>query len=834
MISFFESTDLKSRFEINKRNENILVICFILLYVFLNLAYGILDNATWDDDCPGRIYNTMIAFEKPEHFISVWNRPLFVLLFAPLLPIGINVVFISMILISATSAYFLYLGAKKKKMQNAFMVVPLLLFQTFYFSVSRNAETEPLAVALLCFGFYFLVHKKWLGFAIVGGLLPLARLELAVFLAIWAFYLLKDKQYKYILFLGLPTLLWNIAGGFIADDFLYLVSNTIGRDNSSNRYGHKSFVHYFQRYIYMIGPVIYVFFLLGLIYKTHKKRVDSFVYLQFVFGFMLYVAFSWKFNIGNSAGFLRNLIPLAPLTALIALDGYNFMWNVIISFDRKSGLIAFPTPERDYIVLTDQEFNVLNSKKRRQYLSEVRSWNESAGKRDKEKDLFNQKNKRSRLQNILILAFLMLALVSSVYLYHSLEMHSHHDFLTKNNYTNLQITGGVLLSVIGLFFIIRFSLFKQNQIYIFGILIALGAVGFTAITEPPNENMNPERETMKEVSDFYTSSYLKDQLTFVNHIWFFWANGLDRYDSLKYKNVTKANLNDALPNEVLIYETHYSHRLAGDVPLKWFKNHKEWVMLSRFISSNNGFQCIIFQKTDASKKSILASHNKFLKNHLNNTSGFYQRGLYHHKNKQFKLATKDYSESLKDTSSFFLSSKYFNRGLSYFSSRKYHLAIKDFKTNFALKNTKSDALFNISSCFTNINEFDSAIFYLDKTIALRPKYQKAFINKGVLLRKKNKKEEALKAFNQVININPKNENALLQRAQINFESRNWKPCVKDLNSVIKLKPNTSNNYFIRGLCNKELKQMKLCCKDWSKAKFLGDKRAQQYLNFYCR
>jgi hypothetical protein len=154
------NTGLSKRLKLIAKDEKILVGVLILIYVAINITYGIFDDATWDDDCPTRIYNARNAFNDPKQFIALWNRPLFMLIFSPFVFLGTDVVFAIMVLISALASYYLYLGAKKIELQNAFMVVPLLLFQTFYFSVSRNAETEPLAVALLCFGFYFLTHQK--------------------------------------------------------------------------------------------------------------------------------------------------------------------------------------------------------------------------------------------------------------------------------------------------------------------------------------------------------------------------------------------------------------------------------------------------------------------------------------------------------------------------------------------------------------------------------------------------------------------------------------------------------------------------------------------------
>ena len=94
-------------------------------------------------------------------FISRWNRPLFVILFALPFQLSKHMVLI-MAILSGAGAVALYRSAVQLKMKNAFLVVPLLLFQTFYFTTSRSALTEPLIAIILSFGLYFYLNKKWL------------------------------------------------------------------------------------------------------------------------------------------------------------------------------------------------------------------------------------------------------------------------------------------------------------------------------------------------------------------------------------------------------------------------------------------------------------------------------------------------------------------------------------------------------------------------------------------------------------------------------------------------------------------------------------------------
>jgi tetratricopeptide (TPR) repeat protein len=810
--------------------EKYVVWILLFLYTVVNLAFGFLEDATWDDDCPTRYYNTLNAFNEPHHFISVWNRPLFVLVFAPIVHLGRNSIFISMVIITAIAAYYLYKGVKKTGAGNAFMIIPFLLFQTYFFSISRNAETEPISVALLCFGFYFLTHKKWLWFAVVGGLVPLARLELSVLLIFWAWYLFKERQYYYILLLGLPTLLWNIAGGIINDDFMYVINQTIGKENSSNRYGHTDFNHYFLRYIYVVGPVIYLFFIIGLIEKVRQLKMDIFIFWQMVVGFLLYVVFSWKLNMGNSAGFLRNLIPLAPLTALLALDGFNALWETFLGGVKKGTQMV--VPEKDFQELSDAEIQQLPTKQRKTLLSKMDAYEEKLAQAEKLTQKSDDRQSKKARNQMIWLFIVMVGVALSTYLYHSQEIKSHHKLTENKDYTNLITIAITLLGVVVWFAITRAKQQKPLKLTLIGMLFALMAFGFTVITEPPDNNMSPERRVMQDVAEFYVGSYLKDHTTYVNHIWFFWAKDLNKYDTIQYKKVTQANLNAAKVGDVLIYETHYSHRLDGDVPVTWFENRLDWIELTRKIAEDKSFQCVIYQKTDSTHQDAMDKLNFYIATYPDDYMSYFSRGNLYKSQQNIDAALVDYNKVISIDSSFF--NIFYSRGLVYFEQKEYTLALADFKKALALNDKSHDAAHNAGACFANLNEPDSAIIYFDKAAVINPKHENAYINKARLLKSQQKIDEAIETLGKAISINGKNDNTILERAQIYYEKQDWTMCILDLTNVLKINPKNDNAAMIRGICYQNINEPALACQDWMYSAQLGNMQAVQFAQSYCK
>ncbi|MGM0479217.1 MAG: hypothetical protein ACQERC_08325 [Bacteroidota bacterium] len=87
MKNLLSNFNLKDKHSGSFKNEQLLVIIFLIIYLVFSWIYGFSTNATWDD-CPNRYYNCLNAFNDPKHFVSVWNRPLFTVIFAFLVPLG--------------------------------------------------------------------------------------------------------------------------------------------------------------------------------------------------------------------------------------------------------------------------------------------------------------------------------------------------------------------------------------------------------------------------------------------------------------------------------------------------------------------------------------------------------------------------------------------------------------------------------------------------------------------------------------------------------------------------------------------------------------------------
>lgn len=346
-----------------------LVILLLAASYFIYVLYGLLAEGTWDDDCIARFYATSNAFSDPNVWVSLFHRPIWVILFALPVQLGHWVVPVMMSGLCVLTAFALYKASKVKHQKYAWLLIILLLFQPFYFGVGQNALTEPLAALLLTLGYWAMLEKKYHWFVLCGTLLPLARLELAVLLLFWAIILIQHKQWKLIPFLGAGIVVWNIAGMLVSGsaDPIWLIHEVLNR--GIDPYGEVSFFAFFNRYFYVVGSVTFVLLLIGLLEGIRKWKWNLFIHGQFFCGILLYSVLAAGWDTARSGAFLRHMIVIGPLAAIIAWDGFNHIAAMIKKAKQRKLLTVYLV-----IILTTYLVFFRNQLREHHYYTETISW----------------------------------------------------------------------------------------------------------------------------------------------------------------------------------------------------------------------------------------------------------------------------------------------------------------------------------------------------------------------------------------------------------------------------------------------------------------------------
>ncbi|UTW61882.1 tetratricopeptide repeat protein [bacterium SCSIO 12741] len=788
-------------------SENALVYGFLTLYLLLSLIWHFTTHAPWDDDCVSRYYNVVQAAEDPVHFVEVWNRPLFVLLFFIPMMISRHGVLL-MAIISAGGAFALYKAARKLELRQAWLVVPFLLFEAFFFTISRSALAEPLATAILCFSLWFYYEKRFFWFALVGSLIPLARLEMSILWVFWAYVLIRERQWKFLFMMGIPIACWSLAGSLIEGGAFWLYDETLGKENSSNRYGHTTLGHYFQRYIYVIGPVVFYFLFIGMFQRIRKKTASFALEGLFILGFCVYVLFSWKLNLGQAAGFVRHLVVLSPMATLLALYGFDFWYTAATekrgSVEDESEFQWDEENERQNLANRIEEIQLEGTRRKRKSKAiryEIRKVEKEFEKRKLK--LTQPANATSKTRFVLSdQAFILLitCLILLVTLaFHSQEMLIHHNLTDDKDYLRAIYLGVILLVFLFLMFYSRKRSISSNWRNGMALFMGAVAISYTLFTEPPNSHNSDEREMVRAFSDLYTDGFFGDENIYTNHFYFFWANDIYPYQD-RFPRLTQQNIDEAPDSSYIIWENHYSNRLMGDVPVSHFEDNPDYVVILLEDLPTTQFRISAFQKLpNATPYQKIDIYNRFLSINPNFKSPYINRA---------RVLQEEYN--------------------------KYELAIQDYERALAIDPDIVFVHYNIGMCYFHMNQLQKAYKSFYHSYQLDPEYADAYFNAGLMSNRIGDHGLALENYNKAIRLNPNLNIAHYSRAYTLVSMGRHQEAIPDYDWLIEQKTSYMRDaYYSRGTIKCYLGQIDQGCADLQKALQMNHAEAASKLSQYC-
>lgn len=762
-------------------NERNLRYLFLGLYAILSLVWAFSCDAPWDDDCPNRFLNTRKALSEPEQFLSVWNRPLFVLIFALPSQLGKESVAILMTLISTLGAWLLWRAVDALKSPHAWFVIALYAFQPFFYGTSRVALTEPLAATLICAGFYFLVTQKWAPYALMGGLLPLARLELSLLLLLWLVPMLWARQMRSLIWMAIPLLVWNIAGGIMTGDFNYVYNQSFGLDKGVNRYGHTSFWHYFERYFYVIGPIVALLLVWGLVLRARQKALSLWIDGQFVLGFLLYVLFSWKLSLGNAAGYLRNLVPLAPLVAMIALDGLN----------RSAGLFAQKP--------TSKASELLRG-------------------------------------NLGLWGIATAAVLFVSWRVFSLELAMHHHPVPNDDYSIFAVVAGFLVIGAGIYWM-RSRAAQANPLHRLAgttqwvaVTGALFATGYTLVKEPPDASDNEERQAVGMIANFYAQSDLSERPTYVNHAWFFWASDLNPAEK-RFQTVTMKNLKAAPVGSVVVWDVHFCTRLGGDVLPPFFQVHPEFVELARLGHPDRNESVILYEKTTPDSlsqarlsESFAKANEKFLPALLGRAFYLMTRGHYRE-----AMVPLEYGLSHVQSDP----ELWFAHGFCLMQMGRYTEAVPSFQNATKIKPRYPLAWLHLGTCLYQMHDLKGALTALNRSVILRQESPQAYFARASVRAAMRDMEGAIADYGMTLQLQPKHPKAYTDRAAAYALLGQFDAARADIAMAAKLRPGDPQVIFVQGRIIAQSGDKTIGCALMQQAVDLGLVEAKAFVEKQC-
>ena len=299
------------------------VVLSLLVFAAVAIGYALASAGVYQDDDLDHYFMARAALKAPEFFLNPWGRPAFTIAYALPAQFGFHAVKLFTVLIAVLTGWFAARAARAMGFKYAWAAAPLTVWQPTFFILSFSALVEPLGALMIAAILDGQARKSDTQTAIAAGILPLARLELIGVSAAVGVLLLLRRNWKAILWLALPMVLWAVAGALAHGDPLWLYDAVTGSSRPLRTSGP---MQYIRNDIVVVGPAAFLGFFLGLAVLGTKGPGPKpfFAAAVWVVVFVTLTALTWeKLDLGGSIGFLRHLIVLAPAVALLALSGYE-------------------------------------------------------------------------------------------------------------------------------------------------------------------------------------------------------------------------------------------------------------------------------------------------------------------------------------------------------------------------------------------------------------------------------------------------------------------------------------------------------------------------------
>ena len=266
----------------------------------------------------------------PELYFHHWAKPVFVLLASPFAQFGfIGLKFFNAIL-SVLSVYLSYRVADKLQLKHAWLAALLLACMPLNYVLSLSALTEPLFAFFTILSVYYCVSKKYITAAVLLSFLPYVRSEGLIVLGVFALYFILIKNYRTLGFLCVGSVLYGLAGYPVHGD-VFWVFTKIPYAHLSSVYGKGTWYHFIEQLTNVVGIPIYGLLWLGVLYSTYmfirgKFSSEKHILITALFlSFFIAHSLFWYLGIFNSMGLMRVFLGVAPVMALLALQGFNLI-----------------------------------------------------------------------------------------------------------------------------------------------------------------------------------------------------------------------------------------------------------------------------------------------------------------------------------------------------------------------------------------------------------------------------------------------------------------------------------------------------------------------------
>lgn len=313
-------------------------LVYIVLFLFVLLSVFIILNFNGTGGVGDSVLHYLYAKYAPTHpelYFNHWAKPLFTLLSSPFAQFGFAGMKVFNSIASLFCIFFTFKIAEQLGLKNALLSAVFLIASPLFLLLTYSGLTEPLFALFVAAGTFYALKKQHVLAAIIISFLPFVRSEGLFFIGVLGLYLLLKKDWKTIPLLITGHLVYSIVGYFEYKDLLWVFTKIPYTDMNDN-YGSGKLTHFASQLIFVLGVPVYILFWLGIVklgWDSIKRKTKMETTILIGLGFMVFfVAHTlfWYLGKFNSMGLKRVFIGIAPLMAILALMGFNFITEQLL------------------------------------------------------------------------------------------------------------------------------------------------------------------------------------------------------------------------------------------------------------------------------------------------------------------------------------------------------------------------------------------------------------------------------------------------------------------------------------------------------------------------
>lgn len=300
-----------------------LIIPVLTVIYFISSKYSV---GFYQDDEIGQYINMIKFWSDPFAILGNSPKPGYKIFMVIPALFSYETVLLVNAFIASLSVYFTYVLLKVYKINYAFFGALLLSVQPLFFDLSFRSYSEIFTALLILI--VLILYKKdlyiWTG--IVCGYIFTVRQEIALLIIIFAVIFYKKKNYTAIAALAVFPIIYDLLGFIKTGDILFVLTEM----QSLGAYAYKSqgVFHYFNVYIFIIGPVTLLLFLFGFFgfiadTRNYKNYLNEFGIFYLVFISIFAVQVMTMFSSGANPGNWRYLLHISPVASVFATIGLN-------------------------------------------------------------------------------------------------------------------------------------------------------------------------------------------------------------------------------------------------------------------------------------------------------------------------------------------------------------------------------------------------------------------------------------------------------------------------------------------------------------------------------